>query len=533
MTLKVNSSGQSVVLPVADSSVSQSGSLPSSLQVGALESVTQVVSGDVNSFGQRGENLGVSSSLQQADTALTQARPAMSGRSVLSLLGQGIPAQSAENLFGLIPGRVPNAVGLDQVLESLPRSPQGEQALRGLIQEIEAKTGIPVEPAMVDAILAKPTRLANLLMLTPAQLSQGIEALNERHRAQGGTSSFAPRVALPATVEMGALDQLSITRPEAQLKEIAPGLLQGDIKSDLSDQQAKTNMAMAAILDKLVANGQRAEGSEPFRVNYQGQSFDRIDTFLQALRDDGHDIQVSVKQRVANFSNLKTKGPDGSILDVPAPLFVQTGAVDDQGRGAAIPAIHSELVISIRKTDATQGTGVDADLKWYQGISGTGFFADKLFEDVQWAGGQTRELGSGNTAIEAIQLAGLMSDTINASAQEQGLWLGGYGKTGVCNDSVAVIEHAMTGKNLTYPLLMQDDMLLPELQERIQKGGPDTASFERLVETVNTLPSDMVTNETSFARAASSIPWAEGQEPFQSSVDARRILEATSSPTNP
>ncbi len=465
------------------------------------------------------------SSLQAADIALTQARPAMAGQNVLGLMGGSNQAAGPDSihLFGLVEGQVPGAVGLDTVLNNIPHTPEGEAAIGQLAGMIQAHTGMEVPPSMMDAILRDPSRLANLLKLSPSELGRGIQALNLRHQAQGETGAASSQPKLPNHLDLANLGDLPIERPSMELKEIGPGLLRGDKPSDLSDAQAKTNIATANILDRLAANP-TASTDEKFSVEYLGQSFDSIPTFLEALKADGHEVEVVVKQRIANFAGLHTQAPDGTLLDVPAPLFVKTGIKDENGEEAVVPAVHSELVLRIRRSDNTEGPGLDADVRWFQGISGTGFFPDGLFQEPSWSGGTERPVGTGDQAIEAIHLAGLMSDTINDSAGDQDLWLGGYGVTGVCNDSVAVIEHAMTGRNLSYPLMMQDDVLMPELEDRLDAGGPNTAMYERLLDSIETLPNDRFSNDSVQVRALHSLPWVDGQDTFQSSADARRIL---------
>lgn len=471
------------------------------------------------------EGSALPSSLQAADVALTQARPAMAGQSVLGLMGGSaqVAGPDAIHLFGLSEGQVPGAVGLDTILDNIPNTPEGEAAIGQLVGMIQAHTGMEVPPSMMDAILQDPSRLANLLKLSPSELGRGIQALNVRHQAQGDEAAASSKPQLPNHLNLAQLNDLPIERPGMELKEIGPGLLRGDKPSDLSDAQAKTNIATANILDRLAANP-TAPADEQFSVEYQGESFDNIHSFLEALKADGHEVEVVVKQRIANFAGLHTQAPDGSLLDVPAPLFVKTGIKDENGEEAVVPAVHSELVLRIRSSDDTEGPGLDADVRWFQGISGTGFFPDGLFQEPAWSGGTERSIGTGDQAIEAIQLAGLMSDTINDSAGDQDLWLGGYGVTGVCNDSVAVIEHAMTGRNLSYPLMMQDDVLMPELEDRIDEGGPNAAMYERLLDTIETLPNDRFANDTVRERALHSLPWVEGQDTFQSSAEARRIL---------
>jgi hypothetical protein len=95
----------------------------------------------------------------------------------------------------------------------------------------------------------------------------------------------------------------------------------------------------------------------------------------------------------------------------------------------------------------------------------------------------------------------------------------------VCNDSVAIIQQAMTGSVTGYPLFMRDDVLLPEIALRMKdKNHKDDAALQTLTAAIKAVPNDDVANGSQKARALASIPWTPGNEPFTSVQDARTIL---------
>ena len=49
-----------------------------------------------------------------------------------------------------------------------------------------------------------------------------------------------------------------------------------------------------------------------------------------------------------------------------------------------VPSAHSEMVVSLRAGPNTRGPKLDADLKYYQGVSGTGFFPVGSFAAPKW-----------------------------------------------------------------------------------------------------------------------------------------------------
>lgn len=428
-----------------------------------------------------------------------------------------------ESLFALAPGGVSGAVGLDVVLEQLGRSAEGQRAVRKIIEHFEGQSGVRVNPALVNAALANPARLVDVLQVSPRRMSEGVDALNAAHRA-GHVPATAPKERLlPKTFDLAQLHRIDFARPQDDLKELAPGLWRGDLKNEaLSDEQAKQNVVMAEVFDRLAENA-TLPASERFAVRYGASTFTRVDTFVAALRRDGYEVKARVEQRVANFAALFTRAPDGSLLDVPAPLMVTV----DRGDGAVpLPSIHSQVVYSLTPGRDTRGPKLSADVKWYQGVPNTGFFPDGLMRTPPWLGGNVSDTLEGDDAARAMALSALLSDVINTASAKAGLAMNGYGVTGVCNDSVAIIQQAMTGRVSSYPLLMRDEAVVPELERRISDANNrDNTALGALKDSIEAVPSDVNGDASSIRRALTSLPWARGEEPLASTAAARATLE--------
>jgi hypothetical protein len=127
--------------------------------------------------------------------------------------------------------------------------------------------------------------------------------------------------------------------------------------------------------------------------------------------------------------------------------------------------------------------------------------------------------------LRAITLAGVLADVIQDVSHKEGLAMAGYGITGVCNDSVAILQQAMTGQVTGYPLFMRDAVLLKEIDLRLNdKNRSDDGALKALKAAIAAVPSDDTPTATSTARALSSIPWPAGQAPYISTEAAREIL---------
>lgn len=429
--------------------------------------------------------------------------------------------------YELIPNRYPGTVGLPQVLQGLANSPQGGAAATKLLEKLQQQTGVMVPPEVLAQVKQNPAALTRALEVTPGQMSGGIAALNAAYKA-GKVKNPAPREnVLPQKFDLAKLGELDLPRPKSELKEIAPGLFTGDVASTASDAEVKQNRVMSEVFQRLSRNATAAPG-EQFEVTLSGKAHTSMDSFLQGLKDAGYDVSVRFDSRVANFAALKAAVPGTQppqLVDVPAPLMIKTGITDALGKEAVVPAAHSEMMVFIKSGPNTHGPALDATTRYYQGTGGTGFFPANVHAEPEWLGRASSPVLKGADAMKAVRLAGAFTDVVEDAAKRLDLYADGYGITGVCNDSVAVVQQAVTGNATQYPLLMNDSVLLGELQRRLSDGDrTGDAGYRALKKAIGELPSDARPNPSAARRALESLPWESGREPFQSTVDARRIL---------
>lgn len=435
-----------------------------------------------------------------------------------NVLAQNALKGAKPSAFELAPGRYPDAVSLPTVLNAIGSSPQGAVALNKVLDQLKATTGINVTPELRASVLSNPASLTNALEISPGQLSAAVMGLN----GVGTPKAAAAKTnLLPQSFDFAAIDSVVLQRAKPEMKELAPGLFQGDLPSATTDAQLKRNRVVAEVFDRLSRNAS-LPADQQFSVTHKGQSFTSLDAFAGALKKDGFQVDVSFQQRIANFANLKTAVPGSNppvFLDVPAPLMIKTGIKDALGKQAIVPAVHSEMIISLK------GPNLEANLKFYQGTDGTGFFPVGSFAEPSWCGKSVQAELKGDDAMKAISVAGAFSDLVNTTAAADKLYAGGYGVTGVCNDSVAIVQQAVTKRFDAYPLLMKDSVLHGELEGRLGDGNTtDDATYKAIRTAMREVPSDTRSNESQARRALSSLPWAPGREPFASSELARKIL---------
>lgn len=430
-------------------------------------------------------------------------------------------------------------VPLPKLLSALGESQQGQALLNGYMNKFQEKTSLKIPDKLRAEILKNPASLTKLFERKPSELKAALVGLNEMFKS-GKVSAPAPAANLIAgsTFDLGGINALTIERPKSEMKQLLPGLYQGDLPSTASDGEVKQNRVMAEVFDRLAHNSV-AEAKDKLSVTINGKQCDTVDALLNELKADGYSIDVVYQSRIANFADFKTPAPGSPPenpvwLDVPAPVMAKTGITDGHGNEAIVPMSHSEMIISL-KPGPDSKLKVPAQIKFFQGISGTGFFPANVWAEPEWCGRKETAHIDGakpeqhDTAFKAISLAGTQTEIIATAAKKRGLKNDGYGVTGgVCNDSVAdnlVALNKLAKTNFTptqYPLFMSDSQVRPTVRELIAKGTTD--NLVALQSAIHDLPSDVRATKTTAQRAKDSLPWAEGKAPFAVANRAAEIL---------
>ncbi len=447
----------------------------------------------------------------------------------LQALMAGASKPGGPSDFDLVPGRYPNTLPLPVLLEGMGKTPEGRAAIAGIFDLIRAKTGIDAPPQVVAAVQQNPKLMMEFLKMSPQDMSNAAAKATDSYQ-KGKLKDPAPRAQLlPQKFDFANFDQVqspprvSTVHPVGQ----APGLFMGDLVSDTSDAQIKANRVMAEVFQRLATNNS-APADQKFEVTFNGKAYTDLNEFVAGLRQGGYEATATFESRVANFTKLKVPVPNSNpvkYLDVPAPLMVKTGQLDPQGRPVLVPATHSELIFSFRAGPNARGPKFDADVKFFQGMSSTGFFPANEFAAPAWLGSVTHAKISGDQLTRAVKLSGAFTDLVINTSKDLHLYASGYGTTGVCNDSVALIQQATTGKADEYPLLMQDNALLGEIAKRTADANlADDSVLNTLGAAIRQLPSDTTPNAGAKRRALQSIPWEIGKEPFVSTIEARKVL---------
>ncbi len=444
-------------------------------------------------------------------------------------MASGVGRTNAAADFALIPGRYPGTVGLPEVLNQLASTPEGQAAIAKLFVMFKAQTGIEVPEAAAEKVKKNPNLVLGALELSTADLKNSVALINQLYR-EGKVKPVAPReLQLPQKFDFAHYASVAPLPVAAQLRQVAPGVYQGDeANPNISAAAVKANRVMAETLQRLSHNASLPAAGQ-FEAIYQGKPYTTVAGFVEALKADGFEVKVGFAARTANFAALKVLAPGSTLaapkyLDVAAPLMILTGHRDASGKEAKLPSTHSAMTISVSKP----GSELSSNMQFYQGTSGTGFFAADLYSVPAWLGMAKQGEFTGADAVKAIDTAGVYTNMADKVASELGLYAGGYGVS-VCNDSVAVIEQVLQERTpARYPLMMQDGVYTKALTGMLADGdSSDDARVRDLLAAIAKVPSDTDLSDMGAAHRArllASIPYPEGQEPFGSTIIAKKIL---------
>ena len=415
-----------------------------------------------------------------------------------------------------IPEAAPCTATLGDVVAAASKSPEGKVYAAALLAKLGDVTGNPLSPAQIAGLLANPGAADALLAVSIPQVVAAAKAVNEAHPA---TEPKKPNYTLPASVDLAnAASYFDAGR--SSTKPVFGNVLTGDRPSDaaaVSDAQVKSNKAMAEILTRLSMNTGAAR-ADRFTVTYRGHDYRTIDGFTRALADNGNVVTATVNQRIANFIDLSIANADGTTCDVKAAVSIKTGYHAPDGAEVVVPATHSGLRIDVH------GPDLEASASYFQGIDGTGFFPEGTSTRQAWVGFKDVEGYAGRKALKAISAAGMWTSVVNDVAAKEHLAGGGYGRTGICDDSVALIQQILTGRTTVYPLSMDHDLMGAYLDGKIAEGGRFAGRYRTLRSAMNALPSDAGSDATQPGRILDSIPYGAGPTPFPGADLARAVL---------
>lgn len=295
--------------------------------------------------------------------------------------------------------------------------------------------------------------------------------------------------------------------PTAQCTHTHRQILQNRLISVLLNRLA-SNYAPSAYENE--ADGDSGNQWMPFILKMDSSSVDitKPSDFIGELMKIGHSVETCIRMQPTAFCvALSVREKDDTWKYIPLAYFLQNGYADANGKEAFVCLPHSGLNLEIGPGPLFE-KGVS--VQHFMAIDGLcGWHSNQQVANVPWT--YTVECGQvmvKEMALESVRVAGLEAVIINTVGTNHDLPFGGYGLTGVCNDSAALIEFALTGETHIYPLTfngkfaMQNLRVARNLRRMVSQttegvsrfearfNDMDLASLDRLIGSIMSLPSD-------------------------------------------
>ena len=249
--------------------------------------------------------------------------------------------------------------------------------------------------------------------------------------------------------------------PSVPINErLLPGLClgKGDLQYTHTRREGIEHRLLCVLLNKLCHNYHKLASQQAgcFKVICSGQTCIFPEELIQALVDCGHTVEVCPRVILSNFGmQLCVKEDDGSFTYIPTTLIMRTGierSADSKPVYFCSP--HGGLDLNIKGPLIGRTGSRPCWIQFYVSIGGLTCFHPDEDQDAPWAAKTSlTDIYSHDDAIRAIRMCAIVSVVFSRIATTLKLPFGGYGVMGMCNDSATLIDFALRGKTMSYPLL--------------------------------------------------------------------------------
>jgi hypothetical protein len=364
----------------------------------------------------------------------------------------------------------------------------------------------------------------------------------------GGISSLVSRIFF--RLQKAELDELamslaleratedSVPAKEALIHPVFPGLHfgNGGLRQVYNQKDVMVNSIMSVVCNRLMANaligssfGDNVEGR--FEVQVESDQFKRtvttLEDLMEALEDCGHTVDLRMTSNITSMGVgmcVKDANGDSTFAQIPLAYPLATGLVyrkNQLHKEAVTLMTHGAMFLRVR------GPIANFHLEWCLNVTGTTSFQPVQGPARPWQQDSMASVKHASNILNtkegrknAFRYSTVISVVTNCTADLDHVVIGGYGYLGVCLDSVAAIQQALTGECTLYPLFLGGaaKMSVLDMYRRLREevkartGHEWEYSGESIVlsKAIRELPCDILTEPTDVAataqRALHSLP---------------------------
>ena len=340
-------------------------------------------------------------------------------------------------------------------------------------------------------------------------------------------------------------DDKSMPEPKPVNERILPGLHMGwgDALCTHTKREILRNRLLAVLLTRLSYNyylaEQRREGTS-FKVEMNGKVVVNPSGLIQELLNCGHKVRVCPRAAVTTFGMaMCIKEVDDSWTNIPLGYFLLTGYEDKDECPVYCCLPHGGLDLDIEgPLIGVDNTGLPnkCNIQQYMAIEGMCGWHSNHNANVPWIRPvDCGEVTEGEKTIQAVRMAGLSAVVLNAVGTDLELPFGGYGLTGVCNDTSALLYWALRKETSVYPLTSTGRFLMHQARrirtlrnnlEALPNFKTEIDDLNCLVNATVNIPSDLHASPSQCADSSRRLLHCLPPDlPFQLMVDSKRIME--------
>ena len=323
----------------------------------------------------------------------------------------------------------------------------------------------------------------------------------------------------------------------------------GDAQGTHTQREILRNRLLCCILNRLGHNyhidSQRIQGKKTplskfvLRMDANSPDITKPHDFIQALMQTGHKVTVCPRSAATTFgASFCVKNKDGDFYNIPLGFFFQSGYENKNCEPASFFLPHSGIDMDVSGPlvgKRVDGTDARCNIQTYLAIEGMAGWHSNHNADVPWIQSINLQppLTKQADVAQAVRLCALSAVGLNTVSTDMKLPNGGYGLTGVCNDTAATIETVLYGKTNVHPIvhsgrfMMHTARYTSQLADTFSQDksfASETSSLRKLCSAMMNLPNDQGSTP---ARAPESLDrMIHMMPPFthQMTEDAQRII---------
>jgi len=425
---------------------------------------------------------------------------------------------------------------------------------RQIASEAEMRKANGVEPKGSDGGSGKKYGALDLL------------CIGSNPKNDGGVSSLVSRLFFRLQkAELGgmamslALEKATedcVPAKEALIHPVFPGLHfgNGGLRQVYNQKDATVNSIMSVVCNRLMANaligssfGDKVEGRFEVQVDLEDQcqrTVTNVEDLIEALEECGHTVDLRMTSNITSMGVgmcVKDANGDSNFAQIPLAYPLATGLLYKKNqvhKEAVTLMTHGAMFLRVR------GPIANFHLEWCLNVTGTTSFQPVRGPARPWQQDPLASVKHANSILNtkegrksALRYSTVVSVVTNCTADLDHVVIGGYGYLGVCLDSVAAVQQALTGECTLYPLFLGGaakmsvlDMyrrLREEIKARTGNEWEYSDESIALSKAISELPCDILTEPTDAAasarRALYSLP---ERSIFASLKECKRELES-------